>query len=81
MFMRVLMFFLMVGLISSVMLNAMLMAVLGLTAAEGDARVQEKFFSPFCSPFSFSPTAISSWKRTCGPNASSPYFTRPASMR
>ena len=45
MFMRMLMFFLIFGLISSVMLNAMLMAILGLTTAEGDARVQEKFFS------------------------------------
>ena len=43
--MRILAFFLTFGLISSVVLNAMLMAMLGLTAAEGDARVKEKFFS------------------------------------
>ena len=43
--MRVLVFFLMFGLISSVMLNVMLMALLGITTAEGETRVEEKFFS------------------------------------
>jgi protease-4 len=43
--MRVLMFFLMMIAVGSVMLNLLLMAILGLTTADGEARVQEKYFS------------------------------------
>jgi protease IV len=43
--MRVLVFFLMLIAVGSVTLNLLLMAILGLTTADSDARVQEKFFS------------------------------------
>ncbi len=44
-FTRILVFFLVMITIGSVMLNFLLMAVLGLTTAEVDGRVQEKYFS------------------------------------